>query len=99
MSYPETKKFTDGRTDVKEYNIIRPFFKREYKKEQPYRNYLGQSILERNNASKECRLSSKLQTNAHFNVLREMLSYIQLPKKENFKNYFLIYNIWQINIG
>ena len=31
-SYPETKKFIDGRTDVKGYNIIRPFFKRAYKK-------------------------------------------------------------------
>ena len=28
----ETKKFTDGRTDAEGYNIIRPFFKRAYKK-------------------------------------------------------------------
>ena len=35
-SYTETKKFTDGRTDgrtdAEGYNIIRPFFKRAYKK-------------------------------------------------------------------
>ena len=35
-SYTETKKFTDGgtdgRMDAEGYNIIRPFFKRAYKK-------------------------------------------------------------------
>ena len=35
-SYTETKKFTDGwrdrQTDAEGYNIIRPFFKRAYKK-------------------------------------------------------------------
>ena len=34
-SYPETKSLqTDGRTDAKGYNIMRPFFKRAYNKKE-----------------------------------------------------------------
>ena len=35
----ETKKFTDGRTDAKRYNIIRPFFKRAYKNDVKSKNH------------------------------------------------------------
>ena len=35
----ETKKFTDGRTDAEGYNIIRPFFKRAYKKKKSFKGF------------------------------------------------------------
>ena len=42
----ETKKFTDGRTDAEGYNIIRPFFKRAYKKRKEKRKYVARPGIE-----------------------------------------------------